>query len=123
MGGIFGRKKKNQFDPNSPFFDPYGPPPPGYGAPPPYPYGSSDPFGQYGGYSGYGGYGEYDPMDVYGYGYPPTESFESFYGGPHRRGRGKILKIEMKSLIGIFLSRTQYDVRYVTMELWQFLYG
>jgi hypothetical protein len=124
MGGIFGRRKKTQFDPNSPFYDPYNPgglgvpppgyggpppgyggPPPGYTVPPPYPYGGYDPYSRY---------GEYDPMDIYGYGYSPTESFESFYGGPMGRGpynyggrygRGKISKIEMKNLLRKFLCR------------------
>jgi hypothetical protein len=97
MGGIFGRRKKTQFDPYlSPYNDPFyqGVPPGGYGmppsrypAPPPYPYGA--------GYDPYSGFGEYDPYDIYGYG--PTESFESYYGGPMRRGRhgrGMLLKYQ-----------------------------
>jgi hypothetical protein len=95
MGGIFGRRKKNQFDPNfPPYNDPYYPgmsrggfgmspsgygmPPGGYGGPPPYPYGPS--------YDPSGGLGSYDPYDIYGYGYEPTEPFENYYGGPMRGG-------------------------------------
>jgi hypothetical protein len=107
MGGRFGRKKKNQFDPNlPPYYDPYYPSGPqgGYGMPPPYPYGA--------GYNPYERYDEYDPMDIYGYGYPPTESMETYYGGPMRRGpyggryaRGKVSKIEIKIFIRKFICR------------------
>lgn len=102
MGGRFSRKKKNQLDPNfSPYYDPgypgAGPGPGGY--PPPYPYGGAgfDPYG-----------GEFDPNDIYGYGYPPTDTYLSMYGGgmgggPYnyggRYGRGKVFKIEMKNFI------------------------
>ncbi len=85
MGGIFGRRKTNQFNPyGPPYNDPFyqGAPPTGYPAPPPYPY--PPPYGPYG-----DEYGEYDPNDPYGYGYgysyEPTDYFES-YGGPMRRG-------------------------------------
>ena len=91
MGGIFGRKKTPEFDPNlypyndpnnDPFYDPFGPP--GYGGPPPYPYGQGGGYGAPPPYGQGGGLGSYDPYDIYGY--DPTYSMESYYGGT-RRGR------------------------------------
>ena len=103
MGGIFGRKKTQQFDPNQyPFNDPFNDPfaGGGFGAPPPYPpyppggYGAS-PLSYTPSYDPGGGLGYYDPYENYGY--DPTYSMESYggtlgslpnyYGG--RRGRGK----------------------------------
>ena len=92
MGGRFGRKKPNSLDPNfPPNYDPnfVSMGPGGFGGPPPYP-----PYGP--GYGPNSGLGSYDPYDNYGYDYPMTDTFESFYGGsmrpgPHggRYGRGK----------------------------------
>lgn len=87
MGGIFGRRR-TQYDPNF-YNDPYYPagglPP--TGMPGPYSYGpGGDPFG---------GLGGYEP-DPYGYGYYPTDPFQTYgdpmgrrsnyYGGRHGRG-------------------------------------
>ena len=88
MGGLFGRNKRKP--------DPFGQP--GYNDPfysglPPVPYGGGYGLSGYGGPPPYGGgydpggpYGEFDPYENYGYGYEPTLSFESQFGGPMGRG-------------------------------------